>query len=561
MKSLKAIVVLILVASFLLAGCTNPASPAAPADNKAATAAPAANSEAPAAAKPTEAPANPPATEAPKALAASGDAVLVVRAYGDPVSFTPNTKADDNGYPIMQNIYNRLVKLDAAKEVIPDLAEKWEISEDGKQITFHLVKTAKWTDGKPVTSKDVKYTFDTIKANPEYIISANLQTVESIETPDDYTVVFKLSEPNVALVAHLGWYACFIVPEHIYNNGKSWDENEAGKNPVTSGPFKLGEFKQGQSVTLVPNPDYFAGAPKLSKVIYTIIPDDATAIQSFLAGEIDDLGSVPPANVAEFKNNPQVKMNLNVFPSPMRIIFNMKNEKVKDLAVRKAIALAVDRDEISQKVFAGIQPPEYSMYPSVVKWVANTENASPKFNIEEARKTLEDAGYKADKDGFYVRGLEIECFQDGNYPDAAKLMAATLAKAGIEMKVNVSEFNAWVAKVAEKKDFIMELQGGFMGPDPSALKARYSTDSSMNWGSYSNPKFDELVLKGGQVGDQAERASLYKEAQKILAEDVPYIPIVGYAAYEAFSANFTNMPIEGAGKWGWQEYTYTEKVK
>lgn len=547
-KILFTFVALVLVASFALTGCTTPASPAAPA--------PATNAEAPAEAKPTEAPA--PQAEAPQAPAE--DAVLIVRAYGDPMSFTPDTLADDNGYPIMQNIYNRLVKLDAAKNIIPDLAETWDFSEDGKQITFHLVKNAKWSDGKPVTSKDVKYTFDTIKDNPAYIISSNLQTVDNIETPDEYTVVFNLKEADVALVAHLGWYASFVVPEHVYNNGQTWDENPAGKAPVTSGPFKLAEYVQGQSVTLVPNMEYFAGAPKLSKIIFTVIPDDATAIQSFLAGEIDDLGVVPTANVAEFKTNPDVKMNLNIFPSPMRIIFNMKHEKVADLAVRKAIALALDRDEISQKVFGGVQPPEYTMYPSVVEWVANTENALPKFNIEEARKTLEDAGYTADADGYYVRGLEIECFQDGNYPDAAKLMAATLEKAGIELKVNVSEFNAWVAKVGDNRDFMMELQGGFMGPDPSALKVRYTTDASMNWGFYSNATFDELVTKAGQVGDQAERAKLYKEAQKILAEEVPYIPIVGYASYEAFRANFTNMPIEGAGKWGWNEYTYTEKV-
>ena len=546
-KSVFTIVVLILVASLVLAGCVNTASPAAPV---VPTDAPAVATEAPAA-QPTEAPAAP---------APNKDAVLVVRAYGDPMSFMPNTSADDNGYPIFQNLYNRLVKLDAAKNVIPDLAETWDFSEDGKQITFHLVKNAKWSDGVPVTSKDVKYTFDTIKANPAYIISANLEVVDNIETPDDYTAVFNLKEADVSLVAHLGWYACFVVPEHVYNNGQTWDENPAAKNPVTSGPFKLGEYVQGQSVTLVPNMEYHQGAPKLSKIIFTMIPDDATAIQSFLAGEIDDLGNVPPANVPEFQGNPDIKMNLNVFPSPMRIIFNLKHEKVQDVAVRKAIALALDRDEISQKVFSGIQPPEYTMYPSVVEWVANFEDALPQFNIEEARKTLETAGYALDADGFYVRGLEIECFQDGNYPDAAKLMAATLAKAGIELKVNVSEFNAWVAKVGDQKDFMMELQGGFMGPDPSALKARYATDSSMNWGSYTNPKFDELVTLAGQVGDQTERARLYKEAQKLLADEVAYIPIVGYAAYEAFGANFTNMPIEGAGKWGWQEYTFTEKL-
>ena len=142
-----------------------------------------------------------------------------------------------------------------------------------------------------------------------------------------------------------------------------------------------------------------------------------------------------------------------------------------------------------------------------------------------------------------------------------KLMQATLAKAGIELKVNVSEFNAWADKVGTNKDFIMELQGGFMGPDPAALYSRYGTGESNNWSGYSNIKFDELCKKGLTVGNKEERAAIYKEAQKILAEDLPFIPIVGFASYDANSVNFKNLPIDGTGKWGWQEYTFTEKVK
>ncbi len=488
----------------------------------------------------------------------SEDKVLIVRAGGDPQSFNPDTLADDNAYAMVQNMYNRLVKLDASKQIIPDLATDWEVSEDALTITFNLRDDAKWHDGKPVTSKDVKYTFDTIKENPTYYFNTRLGIVDSIDTPDDYTVVFNMNTPDVSFIADLGWYATFILPEHVYNNGEKWEENAASKNPIGSGPFKFSEYKQGQSITLVPNADYHEGAPKLNKLIFSIIPDAETAIQALINGEIDVFENVPSARVQELEANPSVRLALNEYPSPMRIIFNLNHETIKDVNVRKAIATAINREEISQKLYSGIQKPEYNMYPALIEWASNSEDTAPKFNIDEAVKILEDAGYKKDANGFYVTGLSIDVFEGSNYPEAAKLMKATLAQAGIDLEVNVLEFNAWNDKVSINKDFILELQGGFMGPDPAAIAKRLGTGAGSNYGDYSNPKFDELCLKGASTGDQAERAKYYKEAQKVLAEDLPYLPIVAFAGYDANNSRFVNLPIDGAGKWGWAEYTFTD---
>ena len=483
---------------------------------------------------------------------------LIVSTGGDPMSFNPDTVADDNAYSIVQNIFNRLVKLDASKQVIPDLAETWDISEDSLEITFHLRNDANWTDGEPVTSEDVKYTFDTIKANESYYFSSRLGIVESIETPDDNTVVFKLVSPDMSFIADLGWYATFILPEHIFNNGEVWADNAASTTPIGSGPFMLSEYNQGENIILVPNENYHEAAPKLTKLIFSIIPDTATAVQALVNGEIDVLENVPSANVEELLANPDVRLALNEFPSPMRIIFNLENPLVQDLAVRKALATAIDRDEISQKIFTGIQQPEYTMYPQIAKWVANTEQTAPHFNTAEAMAILEDAGYTKDANGFYVTGLEIDVFEGYGYPDAAKLMKATMAEAGIELLVNVHEFNAWFEKVGTNRDFVLEMQGGFMGPDPAALAKRYSTGAGSNYASYSNLDFDEICEIAAATGDTNERARLYKEAQAILAEDLPFIPIVSYAAYDANAANVINLPIDGSGKWGWAEYTFTD---
>jgi len=490
--------------------------------------------------------------------AQSGDKTLIVRAMGDPMSFNPDTLADDFAYAIVQNIYNRIVKLDASKQVIPDLATEWDVEEEGKRIIFHLRDDAHWHDGEPVTSEDVKYTFDTIKENSSYYFSSRLQIVDSIETPDDYTVIFNLNKSDVSFIADLGWYATFVLPEHVFNNGQDWEDNPATMDPVGSGPFKLSEFKQGQSITLIANEDYHEGAPKMDRIIFSIIPDDATAVQALVNGSIDVLEGVPSANVPELKANDDIRLVLNEYPSPMRILFNLNHKTLADVNVRRAIATAINREEISQKIFAGIQPPEYNMYPALIEWASNSEDTAPHYDPEKAVQILEDAGYEKDEDGFYISGLTIDVFEGYGYPDAAKLMSSTLEEVGIELIIQVHEFNAWNEKVAIQKDFMLELQGGFMGPDPAALQKRFGTGAPSNFGEYSNKEYDELLAKGVSTGDREERAKYYKEAQTILAEDLPYLPIVAYAAYDANNARFKNLPIDGAGKWGWQEYTFTD---
>ena len=488
-----------------------------------------------------------------------GENVLIVRATGDPMSFNPDTTADDNAYPIVQNLFNRLVKLDASKQIIPDLAKDWDVSEDGLTITFNLKENAKWHDGEPVTSKDVKYTFETIQENKTYYFSSRSEIVDTIETPDEHTVVFNMKSPDVSFIADLGWYATFILPEHVFNTDVSWDDNAASKEPIGSGPFKFGEFKQGVNVTLLPNEDYHDGKPKIDKLVFSIIPDEQTAIQALVNGEIDVFENVPSSSVEQLKSRDNVRLELNEYPSPARIIFNLIKEEVSDVNLRKAIATAIDKEEISTKVYSGIQKPEYSMYPSLIDWAANTEETSPEFNLEKAEQILIDAGYEKDANGFYVSGIPLEVFEGSGYPDMANLMKATLAKAGIGIDVKVSEFNAWNQKVSVDQNFVMELQGGFMGPDPAALEKRYGTDVGSNYGKYSNTKFDELTKKAGSTGDQELRAQYYKEAQAILAKDLPFIPIVTFAGYDANNSSFTNLPIDGTGKWGWAEYTFTER--
>ena len=220
--------------------------------------------------------------------------------------------------------------------------------------------------------------------------------------------------------------------------------------------------------------------------------------------------------------------------------------------------MCVDRDEAHNKIFLGLtMPPEYCMYPSVIEWAANTEDIAPSYYPEGAVKLLEEAGYTKDADGNYITGLTILAFEGYGYPDTAKLIAAHMTEIGIPCEVEVTDYSSWDARVSDM-DFTIEFQGGFMGPDPVAMTSRFGTGGGGNAGKYSNPDVDKLLADGVATGVQEERAKIYKEAQKILAEDLPIVPVLGYTAKSAYNNAFKNIPNDGAGKWGWANYGYVE---
>ncbi|MDR1374649.1 MAG: ABC transporter substrate-binding protein [Treponema sp.] len=491
----------------------------------------------------------------------SGGKTLIVRAFGDPLSFQPDTIPDDYNFAIVQNIYNRLVKLDASKSIIPDLAKSWETNGDGLRITFHLEQGVRWHDGAPFTSKDVKYTFDVIKANDTYFGYTVLTNVASIETPDDYTVIFNMVKPDVSVIGYLGWYATFILPEHIFNNGQAWGENPASNKPIGTGPFKFVRFTPGVSVELEKNSDYWQSQVQLDRLIFSIIPDSSTAVQAMLNGELDILETAPDSELDLLRAG-GITLVSNVYPSPFYIAFNFKGEYETPYAVRKALALCVNREEIANKVFNDVRSPEYNFYPSVVEWASNSRARAPAYSIQEAVKTLEDAGYRKDAAGYYVRGLEIIVYNDGGAPDVATLISAACREAGIELIVRPMEYQAWSQQVWENVNsptgtFKIALMGGFQGPDPAALQTRVGTRALNNIGQYSNTEIDGLFDRALINSDRGYRQPLYFRVQEILAAELPIIPVVNYATFDAQAANVRMAPVQCAGIAGWAEFSYT----
>ena len=463
---------------------------------------------------------------------AEEEKTLVVSLGADPTTFNPVMKGDDDGHLIYQNVFDGLLELNYNSEVIPGLATSWETSEDGLTYTFHLATDVKWHDGVDFTSADVKYTYERIMAENGFIGGTLSATLESIECPDDDTVVLNLKAPDAMLLGTLAWYEHFIIPKHIYENEEDWATCEAATSkPIGTGPFKFADYQTGVSITLEKNEDYFKGAPKIDKLIYMIVPDDTTAVQAFYNGEIDILTDVPTSEVLNMQNDPEIKLGCMSAARRYQLICNMENETMSKWEVRKAVALALDREEISLKATSGLQAPAYGFYPPFLDWAYNADADIGERDVEQAMALLEQAGYTKNADGYYLT-LTLDVFTGGTYADCGKVIQANLKEAGIDLKLNVMEMAAWSEKI-ESGNYELGMMAGYQGPDPDAMGKRIGTDQVMNYSNYSNARVDELLAQGRTLVTEEDRGACYKEIQAILAEDLPIIPIVEFASYRA----------------------------
>lgn len=481
---------------------------------------------------------------------------LIVGMTGDPATYNPDFQADGYLQPIAENIFNRLVKITNEQKIVPDLAKSYEISEDGKEITFHLNENIKWHDGEAFSSADVKFTFDTIISQNGQL-AGSLTSVEEITAPDDNTVVFKLKKNDSSLLGYLAWDACYIIPKHIYE-GTDWGTNPANQNPIGTGPFKFENHEKGVSVTLERYDDYWGDVAYLDKIIFSIIPDANTAVQALYNNELDVLGIEPPlSEIQKFQSDPNLKIGKQYWPSRYYVFFNLKDSIFANEKLRQAVSLGIDKDDIIKKALKGVGEKSNTAMTPVYDWALNDADVFPERDVEKARKLIEEAGYKADSKGMYF-SASFDVFNIEPFPDIVAIIKDNLKDVGIDVNINVMEGAAWDEKVWYGRNYEFSLLAGYQGPDPGALKPRFSTGEVINLMGYSNPKLDEALTKGAAYVEQNERAPYYKEAQKYIVNDVPVVPISEYISIIPYQSYIMGHPTseEVIDKTGFHEYTY-----
>lgn len=466
---------------------------------------------------------------------AGADATTLVYGSGDYTRINP--AMDEHG-EINVLLFNGLTAHDGEDQVIPGLAESWDYDEATYTYTFHLRKGVKWHDGEPFTANDVKFTIEAIQDPENGSENApNYEDVKEIDVIDDNTVAFKLAEPNVAFLEYM---TMGILPEHLLK-GENMQESDFFRNPVGTGPYKMKEWDEGQSIVLTKNEDYYLGAPKIDQVIFKIVPDDNAQAMQLESGELD-LALLDPKNAHNFVDKDGFTCYDMTTADYRGIMYNFANDYWKENKdIIPAISYAIDRQAIIESVLLGQGMPAYS---PLQRNIYNNENVEHyDYNPEKSKEILEQVGCTMGPNGYYERdgkeiGFVISVMAgEQDRIDIAQAVAQQIQQVGINCTVEIPAEIDWGGQMANLIGW-----GSPFDADDHTYKV-FGTDKGANYSSYSNPKVDEYLKLARESSDPEVRKENYAKFQEELAND----PAFSFICY--IDANYVaNSKIQGIAK-------------
>jgi peptide/nickel transport system substrate-binding protein len=464
-------------------------------------------------------------------IAAHGD-TIVTASIADATTLIPIIAADSASHEICGLIYNGLIRYDKDLHITGELARQWHIEEGGRVITFYLRDDVRWHDGVPFTAYDVEFTYQRLiddKTRTPY--AGDFKKIESLEILDPHTVKVKYTE---AFSPALASWGMLIIPRHILEN-EDLNTTRYSRSPIGTGPYKFLSWKSGQRIDLIANDDYFDNRPYIGRYVYRIIPDPATMFLELQAQGVDFM-NLTPLQYKRQTDNRFFENNYNKFRYPSfgytYLGYNLNNEKFKDIRVRKALNLAVDKSEIIKGVLMGLG--RVCTGPFVPEsWAFNKQVLSDPYNPDMAVKMLREAGwYDSDRDGIIDKdGKAFEftiLINQGNDSRkyAAEIIQHQLALVGVRVKIQVMEWSVLITEFINKKRFEAVLMGWSLSRDPDCYDIWHSSktrEGEFNFISYNNRKVDQLLEKARRVFSQQQRSDAYHKIHQILYDEQPYM--------------------------------------
>ncbi|MEW5806732.1 MAG: peptide-binding protein [Acidobacteriota bacterium] len=488
---------------------------------------------------------------------------LVAALAADPQSLNFVSAGDVQSDIIARLVTESLVYHDRNLNIIPRLARSWDISEDRLTITFHLKDNARWHDGVPVTSEDVRFTFERIM-DPASMAKDKIgmfKDVAEISAPDPHTFKVKYREP---FSPALSTWSISIIPKHIYAGEPDFLKSKYNESPIGCGPFKLAKWERSQKIVLESNKDYWDVKPFLDRIIFKIIPSEKVRFEALLTGDID-YTNLPPLTFQKDTDRSEFKTRLRTLVyNPIYlwyISWNMdgSNRFFTDRRVRRAMTHAMDREGFLKNIYFGLGCVATTDFQPDT-WANDETLKAHAYNPAKAKKLLEEAGWR-DTNGNGIRdkdGQEFEftmIFPAG--PETSEQMAAlfkeSLDRLGVKMNLTKLE---WSTFQERKRNHLFEAaMSGLrkdIDPDPYELYHSSQYLNGQNYGGYANPEADKLLLEGRREFDLEKRKEIYRRLQKILHEDQPYTYLFHPAACLAMDKRFRD--IETSPKGIWQFY-------
>jgi peptide/nickel transport system substrate-binding protein len=463
------------------------------------------------------------------AMAAPPKDAVVIGLLAEPVTMDPPQITDLNSTRVIKRMFEGLTAQELGTyKIVPGLAERWEISKDGLVYTFHLRRNVTFHDGTPLTAEAVKFCFDRqmneqgpfYKTGTYPYVRGFLGNVASVEVVNPQTVQIKLKAPLTPFLQYLAHHSLYVYsPEALRKWGK-----DVVKHPVGTGPFKLESWEPGVRVVLARNDGYWGGAPKIRQAIYVPIIEAQARLAAIKTGEIDLTMDVPPDSLADLRRDPNVVVAEADSSAVWYIALNTRHPVLKDKRVRQAMNFAVNKEAIIRDILKGTAivantplSPAYGPYHE-------TNVSRYPFDPEKAKALLKEAGHAG---GFDVTFFVPESGSGMQSPvEMATVIQANLAAVGVRARIQTMEWGAYLKKYLDGPDMAEMSWNPSIGDPDHMMYMLLSSDRfppAFNAGFYQNARVDDLLRRGRTTLDDAQRIPLYKEAQRIVTDEAPWI--------------------------------------
>ena len=438
---------------------------------------------------------------------------LIYSQSSESITLHPHNVNDVYSRRIVANVFDRLIETNENLEIVPGLAESWE-QIDPLTLKFNLRKGVKFQNGDELTSEDVKYTFENAKKSP--IVGTLYEMIDTVETPDEYTALFKTLVPSGALLPHLTHISSSIINKKYYESTE-----DTNLNPMGTGAYTLEEWKSGSYITLKRFDDYFRGQAPIETIEVRVVPEENSRVIAVETGEHHIAGNIDSIGRTVLADRDDVTIEEISSLGVAYLGLNMSKEPLNDIRVRKAIVMAIDRDIIIDSVLDGAVTKANSLLgPGVVGYSKDT--LPYEYNLEEAKKLLAEAGHENLKFTLSTSNNDLR-------RQMAEIIQAQLKEIGIEIKIEILEWATFLNATGNgSTDLFMMGWSNSSGDADFALTALLHSSMKGEPGNrsfFENKEFDKLVDAGKLELDKEKRDEIYAKAQEIMNREIPVLPL------------------------------------
>lgn len=455
---------------------------------------------------------------------------------GQPLHINPLlAQSNDIDSDLSEIIYSGLLKYDENGNLVKDLAESYEISDDKLTYTFHLKQNALWHDGEKLTAKDVAFTINLL-SNPSYKspLRSNWQGIGT-DIVDDYTLNFKISTPFVGFLSNLTFG---ILPEHIWGSvePEKFALTQLNLEPIGSGPYKYDSLQKDNngnifSYKLISNPDYFDDKPYISKLTFNFYSDDDKIIEAYNRKEIMGISGLTSKNISSLKLPQSTLVHSLEMPRYFAVFINQtRSVPLANDEVRLAMAYSTNRDELIEKVLNKNGRPVYSpILPGMLGYDENLDRRD--FNLDKANQILDDSGWKKGEDG--IRGkngtpleFTLTTTQWDELAQTAQILKDQWEKIGAKVNISILPISDIQQNYIRPREYDALLFGQVLGSDPDPSSFWHSSqkkDPGLNLSLFGDDTTDKLIDDGRKEFDPEKRAEIYRNFQAKLNQEIPAI--------------------------------------